>query len=339
MTTTRPVWQDKPGVQGTIRSSPIPELQPHQVLVKVYAWALNPCDAFLQDNSLPFVSYPVILGQDIAGTVIAVGSTASTKFTAGDRIFGFTCNNGFSENAVLDSGFSALIPETLSYAQAAVFPLTVTTASLGLFAKKYLALPFPSLNPTALGKSLLIWGGSSSVGSNAIQLAKAAGLQVLTTCSPRNFDTARRLGAEKVFDYNAPNVVEDIITELDNISTLPCAGIIVAAGDVSMACQVSLRSKQTIRVASASGVNPGDAPEGVDAKMIYPEGEDVMLGFKETVAATFGGYLPEALKVGVYQVAPEVEVVSRDGLEGIQGALELMKKGVSGKKLVVERVV
>ncbi|KAL3467756.1 chaperonin 10-like protein [Aspergillus heterothallicus] len=336
MATTRSVWQDQPGVPGTIRSNPIPELQDHQVLLKAHAWAINPCDAFLQDNSLPFVEFPVILGQDVAGTVVAVGTNASTKFTKGDRILGFSFNNGFSEDVVLDSNFAALIPNSISYPQATVFPLTITTASYGLFGKKYLGLPYPTLNPTALGKSVLIWGGSSSVGSNAIQLAKAAGLQVLTTCSPHNFDYVKRLGAEKTLDYNAPTVVEDIAAELDTFS-LPCAGIVVAAGDVSTACKVSLQSKHAIRVVSASAVKPGDAPKGVDAKMIYPDGDDMLGGFKETLAATFGGFLPEALKAGVYQVAPEPEVVSTDGLEGIQGALDMMKKGVSGKKLVVTR--
>ncbi|KAL3496252.1 hypothetical protein BJX62DRAFT_136199 [Aspergillus germanicus] len=78
--------------------------------VKVYyAWALNPCDAFLQDNPLPFASYLLILGQKPGGTAIAVGSISSTKSTPGERIFGFTCNKGFSDYAVLDFGIAALI--------------------------------------------------------------------------------------------------------------------------------------------------------------------------------------------------------------------------------------
>lgn len=57
----------------------------------------------------------------------------------------------------------------------------------------------------------------------------------------------------------------------------------------------------------------------------------------EITDATFGGYLPEALAKGVYKIAPPPQVVNTKGLEGIQEAIDLMKKGVSGTKLVVER--
>lgn len=86
MPTNRSVWQDKPGVPGVIREDPIPELEDEQLLVKVHAWAMNPCDAMLQDKSFPFVKYPVVLGQDVAGTVEDVGPTATTKFKVGDRV-------------------------------------------------------------------------------------------------------------------------------------------------------------------------------------------------------------------------------------------------------------
>ena len=56
-----------------------------------------------------------------------------------------------------------------------------------------------------------MWGGSTSVGSNAIQLAAAAGYEVITTASPRNFDYVKSLGAAQVFDYNSPSVMPDII--------------------------------------------------------------------------------------------------------------------------------
>ncbi|KAL3444947.1 hypothetical protein BJX65DRAFT_282421 [Aspergillus insuetus] len=60
-------------------------------------------------NPLPFASYLVFLGQEIGGTAIAVGSISSTKFTPGERIFGFTCNKRFSDYAVLDFSIAALI--------------------------------------------------------------------------------------------------------------------------------------------------------------------------------------------------------------------------------------
>ncbi|OTA58803.1 GroES-like protein [Hypoxylon sp. EC38] len=332
MSTNRSLWQDKPGVPGVIRKSPTPsQLEDRQLFVKVHAWAVNPCDALLQDQALPFIQYPVILGQDIAGVVAAVGSTAASKFKVGDRVFAFTINNGFQDYVSVDHTLTAKIPESLSFAEASVFPLCCTTASFGLFGKDYLGLPFPTLDPASTGKSILIWGGSSAVGSNAIQLAKAAGFEVITTCSPRSFDYVKNLGASKAFDYNSPSVTDEVAAELDKGT---CAGIYLAVGSVADACQVSHKSKQKLFVASSNPVNPEDVPEGVEAKMTFGTGGVDM--FKEILPATFGGFLVEALAKGAYKVAPPPEVVSRKGLEGIQEALDILKKGTSAKKLVVE---
>ncbi|KAI1449073.1 GroES-like protein [Annulohypoxylon stygium] len=332
MRTNRSVWQDKPGVPGVIRESQTPtEIEDRKLLLKVHTWAINPCDAILQDQSLPFIKYPIILGQDLAGTVEAVGSIAASKFKVGDRVFAFTINNGFQEYVTVDHTLTAKIPDGLSFREASVFPLCITSASFGLFGKDFLGLPYPSLNATSTGKSLLIWGGSSAVGSNAIQLAKAAGFEVFTTCSPRSFEYVKTLGASRVFDYNSPNVIDEIAAELDKGT---CAGIYLAIGNVASACQVSYKSKQKLPVASSNPIQPADVPEGVDAKMVFGTGGVDM--FKEILPVTFGGYLVEALEKGVYKVAPPPEVVSRKGIDGIQDALNIFKKGVSAKKLVVE---
>ena len=66
----RSLWQDEAGVPGVIRESPIPsQIADEQIVVKVHAWAMNPADAMVQDVPLPFIKYPLILGEDIAGTV------------------------------------------------------------------------------------------------------------------------------------------------------------------------------------------------------------------------------------------------------------------------------
>ena len=103
------------------------------------------------------------------------------------------------------------IPDTMPFEDAAVLPLAVSTAACGLFQKDHLALRHPSLHAEPTGETVLVWGGSTSIGSNAIQLAKAAGYEVITTASPRNFEYVTTLGAAQVFDYNSPTVVEDII--------------------------------------------------------------------------------------------------------------------------------
>lgn len=89
-------------------------------------------------------------------------------------------------------------------------------------------------------------------------------------------------------------------------------------------------------VASSNPIAPTDAPEGVEAKFTFGTGIGAE-AFAETLPATFGGYLPAALAAGVYQIAPPPRVVNRNGLEGIQEALNAMKAGISAAKLVVER--
>lgn len=106
------------------------------------------------------------------------------------------------------------LPDSISYEAAATLPLTMSTAASGLYPPSYLGLDFPTSNPKASGETLLIWGGSSSVGCCAIQLAVASGLRVVTTCSPHNFELCKKLGAAEVFDHKSESIVEDLIVAL-----------------------------------------------------------------------------------------------------------------------------
>lgn len=209
----RVLWQDEVGVAGVIREQDLPhpdELDDRSILVKVQAWAMNPCDAVLQTTPLPFVKYPLILGQDVAGTIVGVGpgTRAASKFSIGDRVFAFTAgNNGFQDYVSLNYQLAAKIPDHIAYREAVVFPLAITTSSFALFGKDYLHLDFPKLNSPRKAQSQLIWGASSSAGSNAVQMAVGAGYDVVATCSPHNFDYVQSLGAATYFDYGSPTVI------------------------------------------------------------------------------------------------------------------------------------
>ncbi len=245
----RAVWQDTFGVPGVIRESSLPtndELGDRKVLVKVHAWAINPCDYMLQDRNM--VKYPVILGCDVAGTVEAVapGSTAASRFRVGDRVFGFTANSGFQDYVALEDKLMTKIPRDLAYREAVVFGLCSATSAMFLFGKDYLSLDYPKLGAPKKEKFVLVWGGSSAVGSNAIQLATAAGYRVIATCSKKNFDYVKGLGAVYVFDYKDTDVTEKVAAELDKGE---CAGIFMAAGlkDGNVAaCKVAVASKQRV---------------------------------------------------------------------------------------------
>jgi NADPH:quinone reductase-like Zn-dependent oxidoreductase len=261
----RALWQDASGVPGVIRDSPLPtndELGDGKVLVRVHAWAINPCDYMLQDRDMG-PAYPLILGCDVAGTVEAVApsSTAASMFRVGDRVFGFTANNGFQDYVTLDARLMSQIPDDMTYRESVVLGLCSATCAMFLFGEDYLHLDFPKLGAPRKGKSVLIWGGSSAVGSNAIQLVTAAGYDVIATCSKNNFDYVKGLGAVQVFDYKDPDVTEKIATELDKGE---CAGIFMAAGSKDgniAALKVAAASKQTVRRSS---------PHVADKKLTTP---------------------------------------------------------------------
>lgn len=107
----------------------------------------------------------------------------------------------------------------MPFEHAVVLPIALSTAASGLYPADLLNLPLPSATPvpnssTQTKTTVLIWGGASSVGSAAIQLARASSLRVLSTASPANHAFVKNLGAEEVFDYRSESVVQDLINVL-----------------------------------------------------------------------------------------------------------------------------
>jgi NADPH:quinone reductase-like Zn-dependent oxidoreductase len=92
--------------------------------------------------------------------------------------------------------------------------LAISTAAAGLYMKDLLNLPLPTKNAGASGKSILVYGASSSVGAIAVQLAVASGFNVITTASSQHHDLAKSLGATEVFDYKDPDVVAKLVGAL-----------------------------------------------------------------------------------------------------------------------------
>lgn len=124
-------------------------------------------------------------------------------------------NSAFQTYPVVIESLVSKIPDSLSFEQAVVLPLAISTASAGLYPKDLINLPLPSATKRdKIGKTVLIWGGASSVGATAIQLAAASGATVVTTASPANHEFVKSLGADLVFDYKSPTVVEDIASAL-----------------------------------------------------------------------------------------------------------------------------
>ena len=115
---------------------------------------------------------------------------------------------GFQLYSTCNENLVSPVPDSLPLVKAAVLPISVDTAATALYV--HLELPLPSLTPSAIGKRILIWGGASSVGSSAIQLAVASGLEVITTASSANHEYVKSLGASYAFDYKDPKTVDQI---------------------------------------------------------------------------------------------------------------------------------
>ena len=115
----------------------------------------------------------------------------------------------FAEYVVAEAEYGIVpVPEGWSFEEAAQLGVAAFTALQTLH--ETLELPSPFDARTGHERSILIWGGASSVGQYAIQFAKLGGFRVITTASPKNFDLVKGLGADEVFDYRDEGVVEKI---------------------------------------------------------------------------------------------------------------------------------
>jgi NADPH:quinone reductase-like Zn-dependent oxidoreductase len=340
------LWLPKRG--GKLEVGPAPYTHPadDEVVVRVHAVAINPIDAipgFAYRVILPWLKFPAVIGSDVAGEVVEVGS-AVTRLRAGDRVLGHAvglernrnraAEGAFQTHAVLMSHMVTPIPDALSFEQAAVLPLALSTASCGMFQQDQLGLALPMIDPPDRGETVLVWGGSTSVGSNAIQLARGAGYRVLTTASPHNFDYVRSLGAEAAVDYRSSDAVEALTAA---IGDGPLAGTLaIGSGSLSPAVKIVSQVPGSRRISSAqpSPITRIQARwqrrRNINVSIIWGG----TLKDNEVGPAIYAGFLPAALASGSYRTAPEATVVG-DGLGQIPEAIERLKQGVSAKKLVV----
>ncbi|PGH33750.1 hypothetical protein GX50_03407 [[Emmonsia] crescens] len=316
----------------------------NEIVVKNAAVAINQLDWKMQDSPWVMFGYPLILGVDVAGEVVGVGSEV-TRFRIGDRVLGHALSfatederhAGFQNYTILFSNMASPIPPSLPFESAVVLPLGVSTASAALFHEDGLALPKPCLNPAKTFTTVLIWGGTSSVGSNAIQLAVAAGCDVIVTASPKGFDAVKRLGAVQAVDYNDGSVIEKL---KEAFRGRRLAGALDAIGTDKTFKQTAEAVSQIDGVKTLTSTidyfEDVWLPSGVTGKAVLAvsirglEDEDEK---KNVGKMVYEDFLPDALKAGKYHIAPD-PLIAGNGLEVIQAALETSKR-TPGKKVVV----
>jgi len=358
-------WQLGPKQRFQVGEAPYPTPGPDEIVIKNGAVAINPIDWILQDQgtsmSFGWIKYPFIFGSDVSGTVMQVGNTV-TRFSPGDRVMGQAHSvdkkinkaayGAFQSYIVLLERNTAPIPDSMPFETAAVMPLTLATASAGLFEKDQLGLEYPHLDKKPTGRTVLIWGGSTSVGCNAIQLAVAAGYEVITTASPKNFALMKSLGASEVFDYKDITTPSKITKAMEGRIS---AGAIAIGENSAFRCLDILGScKGDKHIAMATFPIPSQPKRFATLQILY---SFITSMISITVRSKLGGmktsfiwgsiahspvadavytkFLPGALASGRFQAAPEALVVG-EGLDAIQEAMDLQKKGVSAKKIVVK---
>ncbi|EME38465.1 hypothetical protein DOTSEDRAFT_57543 [Dothistroma septosporum NZE10] len=330
-------WLDGKDQKLRVDKADFPKPDPEQVVIKNHAIAINPVDWKIQDYGLFIQSWPTVLGTDVAGEIVEVGSNV-TKFKKGDRVLAHVISlatsrpqdGGFQLYTSAGSNFTAPIPSSLSYKEAAVLPLAINTAAHGLYDKRekgYLGLDYPSLSPKPSNKTILVWGGSSSVGAVAIQLAVASGAKVVTVASKRNHSFVTSLGASEALDYNDPSIVEDAVKAIQSVGG-EFQGIYDAiATDDSYKYVVPIADKLKGTIATTLPP-PENLPEGVKAGGVFAITPDV-------VSPLWENFVGQALEQGKLKAVPEPLVVGK-GLESVQKGLDTNKAGVSAKKVVVE---
>ncbi|KAJ4507133.1 hypothetical protein HRR80_008355 [Exophiala dermatitidis] len=345
-----------------------------ELVIRARAVAINPADVAIQAKGLLLAGdddYPAILGCDVAGDVVEVHPLLAHAFSTGDRVIGQAsplrtktkqnqndsdadgngngnnrkvyCYSAFQEYVVLKLPFVTKIPALTGFEDATVLPLAVNTSATCLFAPECLGLRLPSSNRTQEGpnsakeketetETLLVWGASSSVGSCGVQLATLAGYEVIGVASKKNHDMVRSLGAKLCFDHHEPKMIDDIVRNLQGKRLVGAFDAISTDDTLAAVCDILDRSEGRKLVAA---VMPG-------AEAKATKGVRITTNFAAAATAVTGGlgksvwtWLGKALDEDMIKCMPPAHVVGH-GLKDIQKAVDLLAKGVSAKKLVVE---
>jgi len=207
--------QDFSGI--ALKEVDVPEPQEGDILIKVMASSVNPIDIQTMKgwllSTFPISSLPCKTGFDVSGVVAKLGKGVS-NFKIGDCVwvdipttqYGKELVMGaFAEYAIVSAAKVGFAPKSLSFIEAASIPVVGITSCQALKAVNL-----------SKDDTILILGGSGGTGSMAIQLAKAIGAKVITTCSERNFGFCKKLGADECINYRKIKWV-DTVKDVDAV--------------------------------------------------------------------------------------------------------------------------
>jgi NADPH:quinone reductase-like Zn-dependent oxidoreductase len=187
---------------------PVPEPKAGQVLIKVEAASLNRADLGLRKGTYRISpdALPVIPGREFSGTAAKLGANVS-EFSVGQRVVAYPSLGGYAEYATANTSEVRPIPEGVTSAQAAALPTVFLTAWFGLLTDGNLKA----------GEWLLVQGGSSGVGTAAIQIAEHLGAKIITTTgSEEKARRLRQLGADVTIDVSENDFFPEVMRVTNN---------------------------------------------------------------------------------------------------------------------------
>ncbi|KAF7350205.1 GroES-like protein [Mycena venus] len=342
MSTQQALIIPSPKAPFVVSPLPIPIPNKGDVRLKIISVGLNPMNWAQHEWDFLIPEYPGVIGADLAGVVDEVGEGVE-GFAKGDEVLAQVINGGFQQYTTLPAATLIRKPKNISFDEAATFPITFTTACVGLFAPAPIGL---ALNPTISwdklhqGESGLVIGAGTSTGQFAVQLFKFLGFtRIVVYASKVHFDYLKSLGATECIDRG------DV--PLDKLVVSPPVKVVydaTAPGALDAAYDSVVEGGLITTVRPQAQTNR--EPRGVTLVKCFGfyAGPDVMPAIGDPASypskvehTLFGKFiieeLPRMMEKGAI-VANRVEIVP-NGLAGIPDALERMKAGgVSGVKLV-----
>ena len=179
----------------------VPRPGPDEILIKVLAAGVNRPDVSQRQGHYPPPPGASDLpGLEVAGEVVAVGSNAK-KHKPGDKVMSLVAGGGYAQYCIAQDAQAMAVPPSLSIAEAGAIPETLMTVWHNVIVRGALKA----------GETLLIHGGSSGIGTMAIQLAKAFGAKVIVTVgSKEKADACLKLGADRAINYKTEDFVAEV---------------------------------------------------------------------------------------------------------------------------------
>src|ERR1700730_15076496 len=206
----------KPGGPEVLlpETRPVPAPGPGEILIKVIAAGVNRPDVAQRSGSYPPPPGASDLpGLEVAGEVVAVGPGA-TRHKPGDKVMSLVAGGGYAQYCIAQDAQAMTVPRALSMQEAGAIPETMMTVWHNVFERG-------ALKP---GETLLIHGGSSGIGTMAIQLAKAFGSKVIVTVGAKDkADACIKLGADRAINYKT----EDFVAEVKDATSGAGANLIL----------------------------------------------------------------------------------------------------------------